>query len=187
MTDDMTKGYLSKGLVLRGRLLGTGDIELDSDFKGEISMNGVLTIGRRGYVRAPVFVSRLQVAGELEGSVSSERLEICDGGSLLGDVQANALKVADGARIEGCVSIRDAAVEDTAVTAPTLVGDEAPVAVGAPEMGRAGRDRFELSARGSKEADVNDRTDVGPAMTFDRTLVGHPVDQRAYEKIVHET
>ena len=98
-----TLGYLGPGLVVRGRVSGTGDLRCDGTLEGSVSLEGALAVG--GRLVGPVRAQALAVEGTVQGSVTAGELNVLAGGRLVGDVRATRIGLDDGGSIEGMVDM----------------------------------------------------------------------------------
>lgn len=105
VTRDSSSGYIGPELVVRGRLSGEGDVSIDGQFEGEMSIRGRVVVGATGRVRAPVQATYVGVRGRLEGAVGAADVVVEDGGELLGDVRALSVGLEDGGALHGTVDM----------------------------------------------------------------------------------
>jgi cytoskeletal protein CcmA (bactofilin family) len=104
VTNRSIPGYIGKGLRVRGKLTGAGDLIIDGRFEGEIKVDGTIEVGADGAAGAPVEAGSVVVQGVLEGAVrADDAVAIQPGGRLLGDVRASRVSLSDGAYLEGSV------------------------------------------------------------------------------------
>ena len=81
---------------------GSGQVCLNSSFKGTANSDGTIFIDEHGEVEAEISARVLRVAGKLKGSVKTlERLEIMANGVVRGDVTTPVLVVEPGGYLEG--------------------------------------------------------------------------------------
>jgi cytoskeletal protein CcmA (bactofilin family) len=89
---DVKESLIASGLTIAGK------------FKGDVNVQGDLTIEKGAKLNGGVRAKKVIVAGELEGNVdSAERVEVLDTAVLTGDLKAGSLTVAAGSRIRGHV------------------------------------------------------------------------------------
>ena len=95
----MTQAYettIGPRTRLRGRLHGDGDVSMEGQLEGNVTLGGKLTIQEGGSA------SDVVVAGELEGPVRSDgALHVAATGRVNGVVRVTALSLEDGARFHG--------------------------------------------------------------------------------------
>ena len=83
------QGVIGPGLVVMGRIRGTGDIRVEGVVEGEITLDGDVSLGAGATVVAPVSGHSVEIEGELHGTVSASRdLSVRTGGRVRGDVRA---------------------------------------------------------------------------------------------------
>lgn len=101
---ELRESVISADLTIEGKIEGAGHIRIAGAFKGDVHVQGNLTIesGARvtGQVRAQVVV----VGGELQGNIEgASRVELLETGIIAGDVKAGSFAVAAGSRMRGQV------------------------------------------------------------------------------------
>ena len=81
---------IGRGVVIEGEVCGSGDIEIEGEFKGMIELwQHVVTVGPRGRVRAQVLAKSMVVFGSATGHITaSEKVRIDARGSVEGEVSA---------------------------------------------------------------------------------------------------
>ncbi|MBP7598657.1 MAG: polymer-forming cytoskeletal protein, partial [Pseudoxanthomonas sp.] len=85
-----------------GKIEGTGHIRIAGRFKGDVNVQGDLTIETGAKLNGGVRAKKVTIAGELEGNIeSASRVELLASGVLVGDVKAGSLTVAAGSRMRG--------------------------------------------------------------------------------------
>lgn len=101
---DVKESLIAADLTIEGKIEGTGHIRIAGKFKGDVNVQGDLTIERGAKLNGGVRAKKVIVAGELEGNVESAVLvELLDSGTLMGDLKAGSLTVAAGSKIRGHV------------------------------------------------------------------------------------
>ena len=74
-------------------------------FKGDIKVQGNLSIDQGAKVSGGVSANKVTLAGELDGNIASaKQVELLPSGAINGDLKAGSLTVAAGSRIRGPVS-----------------------------------------------------------------------------------
>jgi cytoskeletal protein CcmA (bactofilin family) len=101
----MAQGYettIGPRTRLRARVHGDGDLALEGQLEGNVSLGGKLTVHEGGAVKGEASASEIVVAGELEGPVKSDgALHVSATGKVNGVVRVAALSLEDGARFHG--------------------------------------------------------------------------------------
>ncbi len=96
------ESLIASDLTIEGKIEGTGNVRIAGRFKGDVNVQGDLTIEAGAKLTGGVRAKRVIIAGELEGNIEGAvRVELLDGGVLIGDVKAGALTVAAGSRMRG--------------------------------------------------------------------------------------
>jgi cytoskeletal protein CcmA (bactofilin family) len=106
MTEGGTTGYIGAGLVVRGRLTGHGDMQIDGRLEGDVRIEGGLDVGPDGHVVASVEGSRVSVEGYVRGDVvGSQSVSIHEGGRVDGDVRSTRIAIDDGGFLHGGIQM----------------------------------------------------------------------------------
>jgi cytoskeletal protein CcmA (bactofilin family) len=99
---DAKESLLSAGLTIEGKIEGSGHVRIAGNFKGDINVQGNLTIESGAKVTGGVRANTVVVGGELEGNIdAAARVELLQTGVLNGDLKAGSLTVAAGSRMRG--------------------------------------------------------------------------------------
>ncbi|MBW2649533.1 MAG: polymer-forming cytoskeletal protein [Deltaproteobacteria bacterium] len=100
--DEEIKAFLGKGAEFNGKLVLSGLVRIDGEFKGEALGSGMLIIGEGAYVEADIAVDSILISGEVRGNLDiRENAEISSTGRLLGSMKTSILVVKEGAVIDG--------------------------------------------------------------------------------------
>lgn len=98
----LKESLIAADLTIEGKIEGTGHIRIAGKFKGDVNVQGDLTIETGAKLNGGVRAKKVTIAGELEGNIeSASRVELLSSGVLIGDVKAGALTVAAGSRMRG--------------------------------------------------------------------------------------
>jgi cytoskeletal protein CcmA (bactofilin family) len=101
---DLKESILASDLTIEGKIEGSGHVRIAGSFKGDVNVQGNLTIEAGARVTGQVRASTVIVAGELHGNIEgAARVEIQETGILVGDVKAGSLTVSAGSRMRGQV------------------------------------------------------------------------------------
>ena len=99
---DGKESLLAAGLTIEGKIEGAGHIRIAGNFKGDVHVQGNLTIEPGAKVTGGVRANTVIVGGELEGNIdAAARVELLQTGVLNGDLKAGSLTVAAGSRMRG--------------------------------------------------------------------------------------
>lgn len=98
------ESLIAADLAIEGKIEGAGNVRIAGKFKGDVNVQGDLTIEKGAKLNGGVRAKKVVVAGELEGNIeSASRVELLDTGTLDGDLKAGSLTVTAGSRIRGHV------------------------------------------------------------------------------------
>lgn len=99
---DQKETLIAANLVIEGKIQGSGHVRVAGQFKGDVNVEGNLTIEQGAKVIGGVRASTVTIGGELEGNVdAASRVELLASGVLNGDLKAGSLTVAAGSRMRG--------------------------------------------------------------------------------------
>src|SRR6266480_3787759 len=99
------ESVIAADLTIEGKIEGAGHVRMAGRFKGDVNVDGDLTIDQGAKITGSVRASTVTVGGELEGNIeSASRVELLSTGVLTGDLKAGSLTVASGSRMRGNVS-----------------------------------------------------------------------------------
>jgi cytoskeletal protein CcmA (bactofilin family) len=101
---ELKESLISADLTIEGKIEGSGHVRIAGSFKGDVNVQGNLTIENGAKVTGQVRASTVVVAGELHGNIEAAvRVELLETGMVVGDVKAGSLTVAAGSRMRGQV------------------------------------------------------------------------------------
>jgi cytoskeletal protein CcmA (bactofilin family) len=96
------ESLIAADITIEGKIEGGGSVRIAGKFKGDVNVQGDLTIETGAKLTGAVRADRVTIAGELEGNVEEASLvELQQSGVVQGDVKAGSLTVAAGARLRG--------------------------------------------------------------------------------------
>lgn len=99
---DTKESILAAGLTIEGKIEGSGHVRIAGSFKGDVNVQGNLTIESGAKVTGGVRANTVVIGGELEGNIdAAARVELLQTGVLNGDLKAGSLTVAAGSRMRG--------------------------------------------------------------------------------------
>ena len=101
---DPRESHISADLTIEGKIVGTGHIRLAGKFKGDVQVDGNVSLEAGSRLEGQVKASVVSVGGELIGNIeNARRVELLETGVINGDVKAGSLTVAAGSRMRGQV------------------------------------------------------------------------------------
>ncbi len=94
--------YIGKDAKFEGHLKFFGTIRIEGFFKGEISGDGTLVIGKEGKLESNVHVTNIIIFGEVYGDIIAEkRVDIQSAGKVIGNIETPTIGIEQGAIFEG--------------------------------------------------------------------------------------
>ena len=98
------ESLIAADITIEGKIEGAGSVRIAGKFKGDVNVQGDLTIEAGAKLTGSVRADKVTIAGELEGNVEkATHVDVLQIGVVIGDVKAGALTVASGARMRGQV------------------------------------------------------------------------------------
>lgn len=102
MSNGESPTVFGEGLVLRGRVHGSGDVELRGRLEGDIEIDGTLVVAEGAAVRGFLHARRVVIRGALLGDVSAvESLLLEASARVVGNLYSPRVGVALGAQVRG--------------------------------------------------------------------------------------
>jgi cytoskeletal protein CcmA (bactofilin family) len=96
------ESVIGSDITIEGKIEGTGHVRLAGRFKGDVHIQGDLTIDAGAKLTGGVRASSVVIGGEVDGNIeSASRVELLSTGILNGDLKAGTLTVAAGSRMRG--------------------------------------------------------------------------------------
>lgn len=93
---------LSADLQFVGNITGTGDLQIDSQVKGDVKV-GRLIVGETGAVEGNVQADYVEIRGRVVGGVSGKQVKLVSTAYVDGDITAEQLSIDIGAYFQGRV------------------------------------------------------------------------------------
>jgi cytoskeletal protein CcmA (bactofilin family) len=101
---DMRESVIASDITIEGKIIGSGHVRIAGRFKGDVQVDGNVTLDTGAHLEGQVKASVVVVGGELLGNIeNAKRVELLEGGVISGDVKAGSLTVAAGSRMRGQV------------------------------------------------------------------------------------
>jgi cytoskeletal protein CcmA (bactofilin family) len=98
------ESIIAADITIEGKIEGSGHVRLAGSFKGDVHVQGNLTIEAGARLTGQVRAHTVTVGGELQGNIeAASRVELLETGIVAGDVKAGSLTVAAGSRMRGQV------------------------------------------------------------------------------------
>ncbi|HEU4665965.1 MAG TPA: polymer-forming cytoskeletal protein [Dokdonella sp.] len=98
------ESLIASDITIEGKIEGSGHVRIAGRFKGDVNVQGDLTIEKDAKLAGGVRAKKVTVAGELEGNIdAAAQVDLLQTGVLIGDLKAGSLTVAAGSRMRGQV------------------------------------------------------------------------------------
>lgn len=111
------ESLIASDITIEGKIEGSGHVRIAGKFKGDVNVQGDLTIEKDAKLNGGVRARKVTVAGELEGNIeAAAQVDLQHSGVLIGDLKAGSLTVAAGSRMRGHAEF---GWEDKDVTKPS--------------------------------------------------------------------
>ena len=96
------ESVIAADLTIEGKIEGGGSVRIAGRFKGDVNVQGDLTIEAGAKLTGSVRADKVTISGELEGNVlGASSIDLQKTGVVVGDLKARALSVASGATMRG--------------------------------------------------------------------------------------
>lgn len=96
------ESLIAADLTIEGKIEGSGHVRIAGRFKGDVNVQGNVTIEQGAHVTGQIAAATVVVSGEVHGNVNATaRIELLETGVINGDVKASVLTVAAGSRMRG--------------------------------------------------------------------------------------
>src|SRR5947208_7038163 len=96
------ESLIADAITIEGKIEGGGSVRVAGKFKGDVNVQGDLTIETGAKLTGSVRADKVTIAGELEGNVEqSSHVDLLQTGVVMGDLKAGSVTVAAGARMRG--------------------------------------------------------------------------------------
>jgi cytoskeletal protein CcmA (bactofilin family) len=100
---ELRESLIASGLSIEGKISGTGHVRIAGSFKGDVQVEGNLSIEPGAKHQGEVRAAAVTVSGELTGNISARHIDVTATGIVIGDVKADTITVAAGSRMRGHV------------------------------------------------------------------------------------
>src|SRR5882724_3851949 len=98
------ESLIAADITIEGKIEGGGSVRVAGKFKGDVNVQGDLTIEAGAKLTGGVRADKVTIAGELEGNVEqASRVDVLQTGVVIGDLKTGSLTVIAGARMRGQV------------------------------------------------------------------------------------
>lgn len=131
---------IGRASFVRGRVNGTGDLEIAGRVEGDVTVTGEVTVESSGLVSANISARRIVVRGAVKGDLNADdALHLESGARVVGDLRAPRIAIAPGGLVRGHVQTGAAgaakpraASASARATVPSATAASAPRAASKP-------------------------------------------------------
>jgi cytoskeletal protein CcmA (bactofilin family) len=96
------ESLIAADVTIEGKIEGSGHVRIAGRFKGDVNVQGNVTIEQGAHVTGQVHAATVIVSGEVHGNINAAaRIELLETGVINGDVKTAVLTVAAGSRMRG--------------------------------------------------------------------------------------
>ncbi len=96
------ESLIAADVTIEGKIEGAGHVRIAGRFKGDVNVQGNVTIEQGAHVTGQVNAATVIVSGEVQGNINAtSRVELLETGVINGDLKAAVLTVAAGSRMRG--------------------------------------------------------------------------------------
>lgn len=93
---------LSEAVRINGTLTSSKNIRIIGTIDGDVHVDGVLILDKKGVINGNVYADRLEISGNITGSLKSNgKITVRDTAIIIGDIESKALEVEEHAIVEG--------------------------------------------------------------------------------------
>jgi cytoskeletal protein CcmA (bactofilin family) len=96
------ESLIAADVTIEGKIEGAGHIRIAGRFKGDVNVEGNVTVESGAHVTGQLKANTVVVSGEVQGNIdATTKVDLLETGVINGDVKAGALTVAAGSRMRG--------------------------------------------------------------------------------------
>src|SRR5881409_2828667 len=96
------ESLIAADITIEGKIEGGGSVRIAGKFKGDVSVQGDLTLEAGAKLTGGVRANKVMIAGELEGNVvEASHVDFLQTAVVTGDLKAGSVTIAAGARMRG--------------------------------------------------------------------------------------
>jgi cytoskeletal protein CcmA (bactofilin family) len=96
------ESLIAADVTIEGKIEGAGHVRIAGRFKGDVNVQGNVTIEQGAHVTGQVNAATIVVSGEVQGNIpATSRVELLESAVINGDVKAAVATVAPGSRMRG--------------------------------------------------------------------------------------
>ncbi len=98
----------SSGVKIEGKIYSEGNVRIDGEVIGSVTVNGNLTLGDTSKINGEVKAKNVTCNGKLEGKLeAAEKLVLEKRSTVVADIKAKILVIEEGASFDGRTSMKN--------------------------------------------------------------------------------
>lgn len=99
---DTVNTVLGPGTKMEGQISSKSSIRIDGEFKGDITTEGIVHVGKDGIIYGNIKAKKLTNAGFIEGNIyADEQIHLVKDCHVKGDLTSPAIEIENGALFNG--------------------------------------------------------------------------------------
>jgi cytoskeletal protein CcmA (bactofilin family) len=100
--------YIGKSIVIKGEVSGSGNVYVAGELEGIVELlEGNLTVGPEGRIRANVQAHSIVVHGRVDGTLyGTKHVDLKKSAVLVGDIHTSRIAIEEGASLRGSVLVQ---------------------------------------------------------------------------------
>jgi len=112
---------IAAGTTFTGDIVSKGDCRVDGAFKGNITSNSKIIIGKNGMVEGEIKCQSVEIEGEAKANITADELLSLKASAVLtGNIRVNKIAIEPGANFSGNCVMQSKSAAKTPATPPTL-------------------------------------------------------------------
>lgn len=101
--------HIGKSIVIKGEVSGSGNVYVAGELEGIVALlEGNLTVGPEGRIRANVQAHNIVVHGRVDGTLyGTKQVDLKKSAVLVGDIYTSRIGIEEGASLRGSVLVQE--------------------------------------------------------------------------------
>jgi cytoskeletal protein CcmA (bactofilin family) len=96
--------YLSDAVKINGMYTSENDAIIAGTIEGDVHVNGVLTLDKKGFITGKIIATEIDIAGKVQGELRCDgKVTLRDSAIINGDIHVKSLQVEANAFIDGVI------------------------------------------------------------------------------------
>jgi cytoskeletal protein CcmA (bactofilin family) len=113
------KNVLSSDVEIKGNLKFTGELQFEGKIEGEITSEGILSLGDTATVNGNINAGTVVVRGKVNGNINAkDKIEIKTKAEIFGDIKSSKLSVEEGVTFVGRAEVNPNKIAPSAPKPP---------------------------------------------------------------------